>query len=67
MLVGASNLWFASTQSIIVMPQSPAEQADDLADAIRTALGDGLARYADDLETVRDVLDGKVDVSGRTD
>ena len=67
MLVGASNLWFASTQSIIVMPQSPAEQADDLADAIRTALGDRLARYAGDLETLRDVLDGKVDVRDRTD
>ena len=67
MLVGASNLWFASTQSIIVMPQSLAEQADDLADAIRTALGDRLARYAGDLETLRDVLDGRVDVTGRTD
>ena len=31
------------------------------------ALGERLARYADDLETLRDVLDGKVDVTGVSD
>ncbi|HTK62264.1 MAG TPA: DUF1998 domain-containing protein, partial [Pseudonocardia sp.] len=34
---------------------------DDLASQIRVAAGDKLAKYADDLETLRDVLDGKID------
>jgi Domain of unknown function (DUF1998) len=67
MLIGASNLWFPATHSIIVMPESPEEKASDLADRIRVALGERLARYANDLETLRDVLDGKVDVSDVSD
>jgi hypothetical protein len=68
MLVGASNLWFPATYSIIVMPESPEERASDLADQIRTALDkQRIARYADDLETLRDVLDGKVNVTGVSD
>lgn len=63
MLVGASNLWFPATHSIIVMPESPEERKNDLADQIRLALGEKLAKYRDDLETLRDVLDGKVDVA----
>ena len=63
MLVGASNLWFPATFSIIVMPESAEEKASDLADRIRIALGDRLATYAGDLETLRDVLDGKVDAA----
>ena len=39
MLVGASNLWFPATYSIIVMPESAEEKASDLADQIRGALG----------------------------
>jgi hypothetical protein len=61
MLVGASNLWFPASFSIVVMPESPEEQASDLADQIRTQIPrERLLRYADDLETLRDVLDGKV-------
>lgn len=67
MLVGASNLWFPATHSIIVMPESSAERASDLADRIRIALGDKLAKYRDDLDTLRDVLDGKVDVTELSD
>ncbi|MEV1107797.1 MULTISPECIES: DUF1998 domain-containing protein [unclassified Micromonospora] len=67
MLVGASNLWFPATQSIIVMPESQQERTSDLANRIRVALGDKLAKYRDDLETLRDVLDGKVDVSELSD
>lgn len=66
-LVGASNLWFPATQSIIVMPESQQERADDLANQIRVALGDKLAKYRDDLDTLRDVLDGKVDVTEVSD
>lgn len=61
-LVGASNLWFGASQSIIVMPESQQEKTGDLATRIRVALGEKLAKYANDLDTLRDVLDGKVDV-----
>ena len=67
MLIGASNLWFPATQSIIVMPESAEEKASDLADRIRVALGDKLAKYAGNLEMLRDLLDGKVDVTGLSD
>ncbi|GAB2766567.1 DUF1998 domain-containing protein [Amycolatopsis magusensis] len=67
MLVGASNLWFPATQSIVVMPESSQEETGDLAARIRVALGEKLAKYADDLDTLRDVLDGKVDVAELSD
>lgn len=67
MLVGASNLWFPATHSIIVMPESSEERKSDLADQIRTALGEKLAKYRDDLDTLRDVLDGKVNVTDLSD
>ena len=61
MLVGASNLWFPATYSIIVMPETDQEKASDLANQIRGAVSaERLAKYANDLETLRDVLDGKV-------
>jgi hypothetical protein len=64
MLIGASNLWFPATHSIIVMPESAAEKVGDIADRIRIALGpERLAKYADDLETLRDVLKGQVDTA----
>lgn len=66
-LVGASNLWFPATQSIIVMPESAQEEAGDLAARIRVALGEKLTKYAHDLDTLRDVLDGKVDVDEVSD
>ena len=67
MLIGASNLWFAATYSVIVMPESPDDKVNDLGDRIRVALGDRLTRYADDLETLRDVLAGRIDVTGEAD
>lgn len=65
MLIGASNLWFPSTYSIIVMPQSATDQTQDIADRIRVVLGDKLAKYAGQPMIVRDLLeqspfDGKV-------
>jgi hypothetical protein len=64
MLIGASNLWFPATYSIIVMPESAAEKASDIADQIRVALGpERLAKYADNLETLRDVLTGQVNAA----
>ena len=68
MLVGASNLWFPATLSIIVMPESAQEKAEDLADRIRAVLGDKLAKYAGSLDILRDFLDaGGVDVTGLSD
>jgi Domain of unknown function (DUF1998) len=69
MLIGASNLWFPATYSIIVMPETAHEKAVDLADLIVGAVGrDRLAKYANDLDTLRDVLDGRVKgIAGLTD
>ncbi|MFF4418061.1 DrmB family protein [Streptosporangium sp. NPDC001559] len=67
LLVGASNLWFPATQSIIVMPESQEEQEGDLADRIRIALGDKLLKYRDNLDILRDLLDGKVNVTDLND
>lgn len=63
MLVGASNLWFASTQSVIVMPQSKAEADDELADRIRIELGDELGMYVEQPQFARGRLKHKVDLS----
>jgi Domain of unknown function (DUF1998) len=68
MLVGASNLWFPATQSIIVMPESSEEQTGELANRIRVALGEKLAKYRDNLDMLRDLLDSaKVDVTTVSD
>jgi len=67
-MMGASNLWFASTQSIIVMPRTDVEEKAALGDQLRVALGvDRIAKYANDLETLRDVADGKIDLSDVND
>ena len=67
-MMGASNLWFPSTQSIIVMPRSDAEQKEALSDELRVAIGvEKLAKYADTVDFIRDLADGKVDLSGLTD
>ncbi|MEU9074429.1 DUF1998 domain-containing protein [Kitasatospora sp. NPDC048538] len=67
MLVGASNLWFPATQSIIVMPESQQEKEEDLADRIRTSLGDKLAKYRANLDMIRDLLEDRVDVTQLSD
>ncbi|MGY4102489.1 DrmB family protein [Nocardia sp. R16R-3T] len=67
-LVGASNLWFPATQSVIVMPEK-AEMLDaEVASRIRNALGDRLTRYAQHLDFARDALaDKNIDVTGYSD
>lgn len=65
MLVGASNLWFASVQSIVVMPElDTGEVIATLADQVRIALGDKLFKYRDNLDMLADLLDGNVTVEG---
>jgi hypothetical protein len=67
-MMGASNLWFASTQSIIVMPRSDEENQAALAAKLRVHLADKLVKYAGNLDVVRDLLDAaKVDLDGVTE
>jgi hypothetical protein len=64
MLVGASNLWFPAVQSIIDMPRLElVDKTRDDATRLVAALGaTKLARYADNLMMVRDLLDDKTGV-----
>ncbi|HEY9314286.1 DUF1998 domain-containing protein [Williamsia sp.] len=58
MLVGASNLWFPATLSIIDMPRlDPKEQLADDADRIRVALGDNLTKFSGKPDVIRALLD----------
>lgn len=70
MLVGASNLWFAAVQSIIVMPRlDKAEELRDVADRVRLILGDQLQQFAGQPEVLRALLDvgGQIDVRAMAD
>lgn len=69
MLVGASNLWFPALASAIDMPRlDPVKQKADLADRIKVALGvEKLTKYSADVDILRDLLDGKVDLAEVTD
>ena len=54
MLVGASNLWFAATQSIIDMPRfDPEEVRRDRVEALRRTLGDDLEDLGGNIKFVR--------------
>lgn len=67
-MMGASNLWFASTQSIIVMPRTDAEEQEALADRLRIEVGvEKLTKYASNVEFVRDLVDDKIDLTDVTD
>lgn len=52
---------------IIVMPESQQEKASDLADRIRTTLGEKLAKYRNNLDMIRDLLDGSLEVAHLSD
>ncbi|HET8641299.1 MAG TPA: DUF1998 domain-containing protein [Pseudonocardiaceae bacterium] len=68
MMMGASNLWFSSTQSIIVMPRTEQEDRAALATNLRLHLSaEKLGRYADKPGMLRDLLDDKIDLAGVTD
>jgi len=68
-MMGASNLWFPSTQSIIVMPRTDAEEKEALADRLRVELGvDQVMQFADQVAVIRALATAKnVDVSEVTD
>lgn len=67
MLIGASNLWFPILQRVIVMPMDAGERKQNLADRLKAALGDKVAKYGDDLDTLRDVAEGWIDLTGVSD
>ena len=68
MLVGASNLWFATTQSMIVMPDTtrPRRPAGP-GRPDQAAVGDELADYRGQPKFLRNLLAGKVDVADLSD
>lgn len=68
-MMGASNLWFASTQSVIVMPRTESQEKAALGDTLRAALGiEKLQEFADQMPVLR-ALAGvlKLDLSEVTD
>lgn len=67
-MMGASNLWFPSTQSIIVMPRTEDEEKEVLADQLRVELGvEKISKYAANVDFIRDLAEGKVDLTAVTD
>jgi hypothetical protein len=53
-MMGASNLWFPSTQSIIVMPRTDEEDQAALADRIRAEVGvDKVQQFGDQAAVIR--------------
>ncbi|MBB5164129.1 DUF1998 domain-containing protein [Mycobacterium sp. AZCC_0083] len=65
-MMGASNLWFASTQSIIVMPRTDAEKAEALGDLLRLELGvDTVKQFAEQVDVIRTMAGLKnIDLAG---
>ncbi|WP_062948334.1 DUF1998 domain-containing protein [Brachybacterium sp. sponge] len=58
MLLGASNLWFPATQSIIVMPGAEAPTSRSIGFQIIDSIGERrFASYKDDIAKIREELD----------
>jgi len=68
-MMGASNLWFASTQSIIVMPRTEAEEKQALASRLRVELGvEQVQQFAGQVNVIRALASAKnVDMTGVSD
>jgi len=68
-MMGASNLWFASTQSVIVMPRSEQETTADLADRLRFELGiDQIRQFGGQIDVIRALAEARqIDVSELTE
>lgn len=68
MMMGASNLWFASTQSIIVMPRTEKEDQAALASKLRFHLApEKIEKYRSKPDMLRDLLEDKCDLTDVTD
>lgn len=58
MLLGASNLWFPATQSVIVMPETDTETVTSTADRLLAVVGHKrLTKWADKPERIREHLE----------
>ncbi|WP_213457216.1 DUF1998 domain-containing protein [Rhizomonospora bruguierae] len=68
-MMGASNLWFPSTQSIIVMPRSDAEKKEALGDQLRFEVGiDQIKQFGEQVPVIRALAAARnIDVTGLTD
>lgn len=68
-MMGASNLWFPSTQSVIVMPRTDAENQEAFADHLRVELGaDQIKQFADQIPVIRALAGARnIDVAEVTD
>jgi len=68
-MMGASNLWFASTQSIIVMPRTDAEEKEALADHLRGELGvEQVRQFGNQIEVIKALAEAKnIDLDGLSD
>jgi hypothetical protein len=68
-MMGASNLWFPSTQSIIVMPRTDAEKKEVLADHLRVELGiDQITQFGSQIPVIRALAAARnIDVAGLSD
>lgn len=68
-MMGASNLWFGFTQSIIVLPRDDAEKTEALGDRLRVDLGiDQIKPFADQLAVIRALAAAKdIDVTDVAD
>lgn len=56
MVLGASNQWFASTLSVVVMPQGTADTLETRAAELRAVVADDLADYRGNLRFLRKLL-----------
>jgi hypothetical protein len=68
-MMGASNLWFPSTQRVIVMPRTDAEIMEELSDRLRIEIGlDLLSANASNPETIRQFAQlSNIDLGGLED
>jgi hypothetical protein len=68
-MMGASNLWFSSTQSIIVMPRTDSEKKEALADQLRVELGiDQITQFGGQTPVIRALATARnIDMTGLTD
>lgn len=68
-MMGASNLWFASTQSIIVMPRTEAEEKEAFADRLRAELGvDQVKQFGNQTDVIKALASAKdINLTGLTD
>lgn len=68
-LMGASNVWFPSTQSVLVMPRTESQEKEVLADRLRSGVGmEKLQSFGSQIPFLRALAEtAGIDVSGLSD